>query len=39
MYKILDPVKGMLKTFPTYEKANNFRLYANRPDWRIIKKH
>jgi hypothetical protein len=39
MYKVLDSVGGVLRTFPTYENANNFRMLANRPDWKIIKKH
>lgn len=39
MYKVLDSVRGVLRTFSTYENANNFRMLANRPDWKIIKKH
>lgn len=39
MYKVLDSVGGVLRTFSTYENANNFRILANRPDWKIIKKH
>ena len=35
MYKVLDSVGGVLRTFSTYENANNFRMLANRPDWKI----
>ena len=35
MYKVYDSVGGLLRVFPTFEKANNFRLIANRPDWTI----
>lgn len=30
MYKVLDTCGGTLREFPTFEKANNFRLTANR---------
>lgn len=37
MYKVYDSVGGLLRVFPTFEQANNFRLAANRPDWKVIK--
>lgn len=35
MYKVFDSVGGLLRVFSTFEQANNFRLVANRPDWKI----
>lgn len=37
MYKVYDSVGGLLRVFPTFKQANNFKLTANRPDWKIIK--
>jgi hypothetical protein len=35
MYKVLDTCGETIGEFLTFEKANNFRLIANRPDWTI----
>lgn len=37
MYKVYDSVGELLRVFSTFEQANNFRLIANRPDWKVIK--
>ena len=37
MYKVFDSVGGLLRVFSTFEQANNFRLIADRPDWKVIK--
>ena len=37
MYKVYDSVGGLLRVFSTFEQANNFKLTANRPDWKVIK--
>lgn len=35
MYRVINTCGGTLREFPTFEKANNFRLIANRHDWTI----
>lgn len=37
MYKVYDAVGKLLRVFITFKQANNFRLVANRPDWKVIK--